>query len=222
MSNKRGEAGLTMIEILVVILIMGILAGILVPALSAAKRKARQTTCASNMRQMGLAFGMYAVDWRNKLPHEDNSIPSKTAVECGRTLPALCTSGDCPYNWFFALDEYLTAKSEDRAAKIKQDPVYAAVVTEKKETTRTIKINSGFEPDSNCNPRFRSLATISEPNKTVLLFDGRINNVSVAANFSGSSGSIDNRHSGGANFLFVNNRVQWYGEDNQADFVWSP
>lgn len=249
MSNRRSEAGLTMTEILVVILIMGILAGILVPALSAAKRKARQTTCASNMRQMGLAFGMYAVDWRNKLPHPDASLPDKRkGIQPSRcpeaAYPCECrgdpsphpacvardayATSECPYCWFYAIDQYVAAKSGDRKASIKQDPIYASLADEAgtglstKEKIRTIKMNSNMAHSKNCRPRFRPLATIEAPNKTVLLFDGRINSAGVADNYDGIGGSVDNRHSDGANFLFVNNRVQWYGEDDQTDLVWSP
>jgi len=56
---KRIQHAFTLIEMLVVIAIIGVLAGLLLPALSAARERGRETTCMSNLRQLHMAMEMY-------------------------------------------------------------------------------------------------------------------------------------------------------------------
>lgn len=67
-SGGARRKGFTLIELLVVIAIIAILAAILFPVFAKAREKARQSSCASNEKQIGLALLGYIQDYDEKFP----------------------------------------------------------------------------------------------------------------------------------------------------------
>lgn len=94
------KSAFTLIELLIVIAIISILAAILFPVFAQARGKARQTTCLSNEKQIGLGVLMYAQDYDETLPRANYAVPLGTNP-LGPTLERV--------HWYQAVEPYIKA-----------------------------------------------------------------------------------------------------------------
>jgi general secretion pathway protein G len=78
--SRRRTAAFTLVELLTVIAIIAVLAALLFPVFATARGKAREITCLSNLRQIGMAIKMYAQDYDELYPWAVDPTDKMTPV----------------------------------------------------------------------------------------------------------------------------------------------
>ena len=163
-SVKR--SGFTLIELLVVIAIIAILAAILFPVFAQAREKARQTSCLSNNKQVGLALMMYAQDYDERTPRNwygDLGMEATTAV------------GDVPdrYKWMDAIQPYVkntgifVCPSAAPLVYVPRTSLRPGETTRKYGGYAYNRAYGDFDVEADSTPASKSLAQLEIPADTV-------------------------------------------------------
>ena len=98
-----GRRAFTLVEMLVVLAIISILSSMILPSLGRAREGGRRAACASNLRQIGLAFSLYVDDNEERYP----PLSSSETFPVPPPLPAGCSdTRTLPIDWSYALNPY--------------------------------------------------------------------------------------------------------------------
>ena len=218
----RRASGFTLIELLVVIAIIAILAAILFPVFAKAREKARQASCLSNMKQVGLAFVAYAQDYDGMLPDiiMGRDLSGATAVfpPC-RGWPEIITPY-CKNTQIFRCPScnYSTGLTTQGYGAVREVLGYAGSLG---------YIAAEWAPYGNTDqPGYgQSLDGMTEPASIIMICDAtywvcqreywkRTDNTSqpdaaTAAKYNNAYYVVDSRHNDGANCTFADGHAKW-------------
>jgi prepilin-type N-terminal cleavage/methylation domain-containing protein/prepilin-type processing-associated H-X9-DG protein len=189
-----GRRGFTLIELLVVIAIIAILAAILFPVFARAREKARQSSCLSNIKQIGLAVNMYVQDYDETMPMAIAGVP-----------PVLFTISE-------NLDPYIK-NLQIWDCPSKEDSVNLSAIG-KPNVSYSFDVGTAVPAGSSSGRLFgvpaagtlsTRLAMIREPSTIALCCDAV---GAVDASFT-STIVEDDRHNDGCNYGFADGHAKW-------------
>ena len=203
----KRQYGFTLIELLVVIAIIAILAAILFPVFAKVREKARQTSCLSNEKQLGLGFIQYSQDNDEQIPIR-NGGGGPTDLECGgwggRIYPYVKSTGvyKCPDDVATATTSYMLNINFQSGFQNMSSWTAPASTVMLLETYNgpTFDITS---PTENQSPRM--YADVSGPDSGGQSAAGPLGGRA----FTGWDQAPTGRHTDGSNFLMADGHAKW-------------
>ncbi|MCE5199586.1 MAG: prepilin-type N-terminal cleavage/methylation domain-containing protein [Armatimonadota bacterium] len=225
--QDNGARGFTLIELLVVIAIIAILAAILFPVFAAAKESANKTKCLSNMKQMGMAFRLYADNNNDAYPPTDHNEEAESWLhglqKYSSTKLLYKCPGDMSKNWnepiapdtdpahvrrtSYGVNWYFTPAEPNDDPDSQGRPVSGFIRDSMvRSTSRSIYI---------CEMKTNSYAEHVHPGKWPFEIRPKLEI------------NIDGVHKGGSNHAFLDGHVQWMKFEQTFDTakninLWDP
>ena len=221
-NTSRAQSGFTLIELLVVIAIIAILASILFPVFAQAREKARQTTCASNQKQIGLAITMYAQDYDETLP--PYSFGTGTAGFFGYFGTDGARWADMIFPYVKSTAAYDCPDGNVHLAKYAGGLYFDTQTYSYGYSTPSLTT----DPDSTYGVAGRTLAAMTSPSTTIMTTDSRIakgeGSARILPTSSDSPFSLNhkvdgNRHSGARGFNILGKAFIASYADGHVKFV---
>ena len=199
--------GFTLIELLVVIAIIAILAAILFPVFSRAREKARQASCLSNLKQIGLGYEMYSQDYDEKTCTHGNRVPG--IDPCPGTICSHWSRKIAPY--------------------VKNDQIFVCPSQDKP----WVSYGDNFQHVAGCGWMPNRLAKFSCPAETGLVLDSQVSSTDrspysmIWCRLCWPNGGYHawadwnaigvEAHNEGANCVYLDGHAKWLAKDFLLD-----
>jgi prepilin-type N-terminal cleavage/methylation domain-containing protein/prepilin-type processing-associated H-X9-DG protein len=225
LSLPRASKAFTLIELLTVIAIIGILAAILIPTVGKVRESARQSSCASNMRQIVNAFHLYAQENNGLIPAALNSVAPNNSdnptggfwmLELNPYVGRNRTTHDSETSEFFSCPTYV--------ANNPNAPIWRRGYGMNTRPTRPLRL--GTAPETAKTKR-TPLNSWPQPSRNIIVGESEYQMV-----LTRNDGSVDpslpnyfspNRHGARANYGFLDGSVRALTPTEAGEFLrWLP
>jgi prepilin-type N-terminal cleavage/methylation domain-containing protein/prepilin-type processing-associated H-X9-DG protein len=185
---RRFDQGFTLIEVLAVIVILGVLAAMVIPAISSVRARGHAVACMSNLRQVGLGMELYLQENRGYYPeiYGKGTEPTKT--------------------WMWKLGPYLDFPENAMGPSPLAKAAGVFVCPDPSFNRKTRNASYAYNVAIDWSPWFYRKSAVPEPRKTFLVVEADVNS-DYFSPFA--TADVSRRHPGHtANFLFVDGHVE--------------
>ena len=199
----RGQVGVTLVELLIVLGILAVLAGLLLPAIGWVRTRSLQTACRSNLAQLGAATKVYAEQEGGRLPASQNWGATKAERSSA---------------WFNQLPRMMSERKINRPGTIFQCPSFsgAAPGLISNEVAKSYKMNVDLDRVRHGTRGYRHkpffINRISDADSVVLYVDGIATGGKGQWGYGGAKEVDDSRHRGWVSVVFTDlhtTQIEW-------------